>query len=615
MDEPREVDLDLDLGEETPSSSKASASVDKENPSHPENVPTSSRSKMKLKCLYGQALESDSSDSETDEVNSDNLEGGFRIIDLSILQEQILSDLVCRHCHSTTRLVEEKRSGLGSIFRFECDGKRCSVNKSFYSDPVTKANKQSGGLVNHSINRRSALAMRYIGCGHSALRTFCGIMNLPPPVGNTSYDKIKSSINQAVTATQAESMKEAAKIEHSLAEESETDGSDTSRDVDVSVDGTYMTRGFSSKAGVVTAIGCVTGKVLDTSVRSKVCKSCDHWSKKKESHPAEYENWLKSHPPLCEATHDGSSGSMEAKSAVDIFARSLENNNLRYTRYIGDGDTNSFKSVLDSKPYMDKEIEKIECVGHVQKRMGTRLRKLKSSMSGKKLADGKGMAGAGRLTDSRIDEIQSYFGNAIRGNKKDIRGMREAIWAIYFHKLSTDKAPRHQLCKKEWCKYRQAEEKGASALKAFRHKNSMPEAIMEVIKPIFKDLTHPDLLNKCLDGYTQNANESVNQKIWKICPKNGYHGAKTIRTAVGLATITFNDGMKSFEKVLVRLGISCGGFATDFFRTEDSKRIKNAEIRKTEASLEYRRQKRRQKLASDEQKEDWAYLRGGHAFK
>ncbi|GFY01100.1 uncharacterized protein TNCV_5075671 [Trichonephila clavipes] len=42
------------------------------------------------------------------------------------------------------------------------------------------------------------------------------------------------------------------------------------------------------------------------------------------------------------------------------------------------------------KPYGDSiEIEKIECVGHVQKRMGSRLRKLKSSLGKKKLSDGK----------------------------------------------------------------------------------------------------------------------------------------------------------------------------------------------------------------------------------
>ena len=64
---------------------------------------------------------------------------------------------------------------------------------------------------------------------------------------------------------------------------------------------------------------------------------------------------------------------MEAAGAVIIFQRSLNKNTLRYVSYIGDGDTSSFNEVNNSKPYGDFEIIKKEFVGHVQKRLGTRL--------------------------------------------------------------------------------------------------------------------------------------------------------------------------------------------------------------------------------------------------
>lgn len=63
-------------------------------------------------------------------------------------------------------------------------------------------------------------------------------------------------------------------------------------------------------------------------------------------------------------------------------------------------------------------IEKLECVGHVQKRMGSRLRKLKLKLGKSKLSDGKTMGGRGRLTNSGINEIQLYYGLAIRRNVK-----------------------------------------------------------------------------------------------------------------------------------------------------------------------------------------------------
>lgn len=592
--------------------------------------PTHSRSKIKLENRYGTAsvIEEDSSSSEDDALAEDKCDlpttlsdgskennSGFRIIDFQILRNQIKNHLVCRHCFHPSELVEESRSGLGSVFRFVCENTKCNSSSSsekFYSDQTIKS-KGSSGFTNHSINRRAALAMRFIGCGLSALSTFCGIMNLPPPVAKPSYQKIKQTICEAVETVQSRCMKAAAGIEFSLVDHAE--GGDTSpRDIDTSLDGTFLTRGFSSKIGVVTAIGCATGKVIDTEVRSKVCKGCDSWSKKKNTHPIEYARWLARHKSSCEATHEGSSGSMESKSAVDIYSRSVQKNNLRYTRYVGDGDTNSFKSVLDSKPYgEEKPIEKVECVGHVQKRMGTRLRKLKKNYIGKKLKDGKGIGGANRLTDNQIDQIQVYFGNAIRGNKNDVVGMRESIWAVFFHKVSTDKIPRHHLCNISWCKYLQAKRDGN--LKNYKHSNNIPAAVMEVVKPIFKDLTHPDLLNRCLDGYTQNANESVNQKIWKICPKNTFHGAGTVKIAVGLATITFNDGMKSLVEVLSDLDITCGIFAQRLFVKQDSERIKQAEIRQKESSKEYRRLKRKARIAADELNEDGAYASGAHAFK
>lgn len=75
---------------------------------------------------------------------------------------------------------------------------------------------------------------------------------------------------------------------------------------------------------------------------------------------------------------------MEGEIAKEIFSCSVELYNLRYTGFIEDGDTNSFKKVFDSKPYGDDvEVQKLECVGHVQKRMGKKLRDLKKYAKGK----------------------------------------------------------------------------------------------------------------------------------------------------------------------------------------------------------------------------------------
>ncbi|GFS68399.1 uncharacterized protein TNCV_3000761 [Trichonephila clavipes] len=167
---------------------------------------------------------------------------------------------------------------------------------------------------------------------------------------------------------------------------------------------------------------------------------------------------------------------METVGMVRIFQRSLSHRSVRYTSYIGDGDSKTFSSITASNPYgEDITVSKIECVGHVQKRMGTRLRKLKQMSS--KLSDGKSIGGKGRLTDRMIDLITTYYGNAIRQNKTCLSDMRKAVWAVYFHIRSSDEEPLHSFCPvgpNSWCKYQNQVVEGS--VETFRHSNKLPVA-------------------------------------------------------------------------------------------------------------------------------------------
>lgn len=61
--------------------------------------------------------------------------------------------------------------------------------------------------------------------------------------------------------------------------------------------------------------------------------------------------------------------------------------------YIGDGDSKTFKAISDAQPYGPNYlVKKRECIGHVQKRMGTRLRNLKKQHK---------LGGRGKLTDGQ----------------------------------------------------------------------------------------------------------------------------------------------------------------------------------------------------------------------
>ena len=66
---------------------------------------------------------------------------------------------------------------------------------------------------------------------------------------------------------------------------------------------------------------------------------------------------------------------MKAEGAKRVFERSIKKHKLKYVEFLGDGDTKSYVNIKDTYP--DIEIKKLECVGHYQKRLKTRLRNLK----------------------------------------------------------------------------------------------------------------------------------------------------------------------------------------------------------------------------------------------
>ncbi|GFU44204.1 uncharacterized protein TNCV_686181 [Trichonephila clavipes] len=91
--------------------------------------------------------------------------------------------------------------------------------------------------------------------------------------------------------------------------------------------------------------------------------------------------------------------------------------------------------------------------------------------------------------------------------------------ASFLHKLSTDEYPQHGFCpigEASWCGFKKAEASG----KSYKHKNSLPVAVVEAMRPIFRDLSHPDLLKKCLHGKTQNPNESFHNVVWVTCSQS-----------------------------------------------------------------------------------------------
>ncbi|XP_054011920.1 uncharacterized protein LOC128894287 [Hylaeus anthracinus] len=184
-------------------------------------------------------------------------------------------------------------------------------------------------------------------------------------------------------------------------------------DISVSGDGTWKKRGYNSLFGIATLIGKYTGKVVNLVVKSSYCHACKLWESQFDTEA--YDDWFEEHSGECTSNHNGSAGKMEVDGITEMFRRSWEIHEVRYAKYIGDGDTKTFKILLKDKPYGDDMIvTKKECVGHVEKHMGSRLR-----------------------SDKLIKELIIFYGLAIRRHPK---------WATFYHKISRNENPQHMYC-------------------------------------------------------------------------------------------------------------------------------------------------------------------------
>ena len=125
---------------------------------------------------------------------------------------------------------------------------------------------------------------------------------------------------------------------------------------------------------------------------------------------------------------------MDAEKALVLWERSVSRHNLRYRWMVSDGDSKAHSSV--ENVYGECKVEKLDCVGHVQKRLGKHLLNLNASAKGK-LDDKKTFGVKGRLTEVKIKKLQyynsKYYGLAIRQNtiSKPSPSEQEISVAVY----------------------------------------------------------------------------------------------------------------------------------------------------------------------------------------
>ncbi|GFU40569.1 CCHC-type domain-containing protein [Trichonephila clavipes] len=256
-----------------------------------------------------------------------------RIVSWTILIS-FFAIVCCPDCYSQgLELIEDSVSGLCSHMNLKC--KNCSFFKGF---PTTEKMKGSC-LIKSSI----VLGLKIIGKGFSAGKKLCAFLGLPF-LSKLAFRNQERKLSKATERVAQENINAAL---------SEIKCSNSFTKCGISIDGTWQRRGYSSLNGCVSAISVDTGKILDIEVMTQYCHICAKGNSQSSKH-------------VC-SNYKGSAGNMEVVGAYRIFERSNVRN-VQYNEYYGDGDSKGYESVKNF--YGINTVTKLECIGHVQKRVG-----------------------------------------------------------------------------------------------------------------------------------------------------------------------------------------------------------------------------------------------------
>ncbi|KAM7295709.1 uncharacterized protein ISCGN_020982 [Ixodes scapularis] len=490
----------------------------------------------------------------------------FTIVQLHAINE-LLGYTVCQSCSATGVRIQES-TALGLAVKLELVCPVCEVVTHTWSSP-RKVDSNA-----FDVNLRAISAIRSIGKGQTALNDFWAVMNVSHRGlhHKTYQDHLKNTVSKSAAATAEKIYTESAAAVKSTYREMNPD---FTKDVAVVYDGTWLKRGYSSHVGVGSVIEYDTGLILDAEVLSNLCHGCQTGPKLGEER---YSEWHQNHE--CQKNTDANSGRMEVDAALAIFGRSLEKHDLRYTTLISDGDSRTFCALVEDKTYGFLPIKKEECLNHVQKRMGTALRKLLQNSD-------KPLGGKGRLTKVLIERLTGYYGWAIRSHSNDVEAMKRAVMATYYHVTSTDEDPKHDLCPggpESWCRNKVADAKGQPQPK---HKYSLPNYVAEAMLRVYERLSQTSLFERCLGAKTQNAAESFHSVLWALMPKEQHASLVSVQTALHEAVVRFNAGYaRAHQEMSSAMNLQPAHLALRRASEKDSLRLHKATKRhsaKTEA--------------------------------
>lgn len=123
--------------------------------------------------------------------------------------------------------------------------------------------------------------------------------------------------------------------------------------------------------------------------------------------------------------------------------------------------------------------------------------------------------------------------------------------------------------------------------------------------PVYQRLASDSLLNRCVSGKTQNANEALHHLLWSKCPKTVFVSKNTLLMAISIVICEYNTGhLKTVADVQTASGLSPGTNTARIAGQLDKRRLNLAEKRKSTKYEVFRKKKKLALLKEEEKRQE-----------
>lgn len=243
---------------------------------------------------------------DSDEEDRPTCSGRFVVEDDLIIS--LITSFPCRECLAIGKLTVDMKERWGLAVHLLVSCSECNNSFEWWSSKPEERNTPGKGRQRRAVNKATTLASLSCGMGATCLNNFCELLDLPG-MHPKSFQGLAKTIYSSTDDILKYVFSNAADIvrsEHKKLNPFEEDNG-SPLDIAVSYDGTWLTRGHTSKVGIGCVVEVLTGLVLDAHVMSTYCHICDAKSSLKEKDPKAFAEWEKEHlgSGACERNFNG----------------------------------------------------------------------------------------------------------------------------------------------------------------------------------------------------------------------------------------------------------------------------------------------------------------------